>query len=547
MADLFAAAKKCLEDGEMEQAMKTAEEALAKFKAEGNADGMCDVVKTLVAAHIAVDRLDDAKAVVKDILLQFQASGNKAGQATMLLATGDLNCAEKLADKALALVPEIQPLIAGAGAKSGELEAQMLNMQVNANLLKGAPQDAMAAAKEMRALASKNGDKEGEASAWHAIASVNHMQELDEEDRSTPDDVIQAAEKAIALYKEIGNKKGQATALNTTARAQLRQDRPAQCLKTATEAMGIFRELGQTKGMVSSLDIVVQAHVAQDHPMAGLQAANSELAAVRRAGNRRGEVDLLEMVAQAHAMLGQPHSAVGAAKQALEIYSALGDNMGQGSMSNLLAEMHRSMGTIGDMAEASRCAEKALKFYRTAGSKWGEEQALQTMSALLVDRGQPEKAPKRGEAQKALKELQKAIEMRKPEDMRAAEEKINAMGGMVKDADIQGILMPVLTRDPAALDFLEEQGWQFQKEKTDPMKIKSYPHKGFYLHMIMTGMNFGPQFRVVNPYRVGQPGKDCTCISVSQLPETEAWQMEMGYRPGILDSGLQCQGSQAFP
>jgi len=373
------------------------------------------------------------------------------------------------------------------------------------------------------------------------------MQETDDTDRSTPDDVVQAAEKAASLYKEIGNKNGEATAMNTTAKAQLRQEKISTGLKTATEAMGIFRDLGSTRGMVKSLDIIVQAHMMLDSPMAGLQAANKELAAVKAAGNKRGEVDLLEMIAQTYAMLNQPHSAMKAAGEALNLFAALGDNMGQGNIYLMMAEMER---TLGKMQDATKSAEKALKFFRTAGSKWGEEQALQSISSLLVDRGQPEKAPKRGEAQKALKELQKAIEMRKPDDIKAVEEKLNGLGNLVSDADIQGILSPVLMKDPSALEFLEEQGWQFKKEATaggGATKIKHYPHKGFYLHMIMTGMNFGPQFRVVNPYRVGTPGQDCTCVTVSQLPETEAWQMEMGYRPGMLDSGLQCQAMQAFP
>mmetsp|Transcript_53199 Transcript_53199/g.106785 ORF Transcript_53199/g.106785 Transcript_53199/m.106785 type:complete len:553 (-) Transcript_53199:176-1834(-) len=552
MADLFKAAKQCLEDGELEQAMKKAEEALAKFKSSGDADGMADVVKTLVAAHIAVDKLEDAKLAVKDVLAQFKTSGNKAGQAAMLLATGELSCADKDADKALALVPEIKALTPGAGGKSNELEAQLLNLQVNANLVKGSPSDAMVAAREMRALATKNSDKEGEANAWHAIASVYHMQETDDTDRATPDDVVQAAEKAASLYKEAGKKNSEATAMNTIANAQLRMDKPSLGLKTAQDALSIFKDLQSTRGMVKSLEIIVQANILQDNPMAGLQAANKELTAVKTSGNQRGEVDLLEMIAGTHAMLNQPHSALKFAGQASDIFAALGDNMGQGNMCLLQADMYRALATssAGAMGDATKSAEKALKFFRAAGSKWGEEQALQSISSLLVDRGQPEKAPKRGEAQKALKELQKAIEMRKVDDIKSVEEKLNKLGNLVSDADIQGILSPVLLKDPSALEFLEEQGWQFKKEGAaggGATKIKQYPHKGFYLHMIMTGMNFGPQFRVVNPYRVGDPGKDCTCVTVSQLPETEAWQMEMGYRPGMLDSGLQCQAMQAFP
>uniref|UniRef100_A0A6T9T1T5 Uncharacterized protein n=1 Tax=Alexandrium catenella TaxID=2925 RepID=A0A6T9T1T5_ALECA len=330
----------------------------------------------------------------------------------------------------------------------------------------------------------------------------------------------------------------------TVARAQLRMEKVSAGLKTATEALGIFRDLKSTRGMVKSLEVVVQAHMLQDNPNSGLQAANKELTAVKTSGNQRGEVDLLEMIAQTHAMLGQPRSAMSAAMQAKDIYTAMGEKAGEGSQLQTMAEMHRA---LGGMTEATACAEKALRCFKEANSRWGEEQATTTLSALLVQRGQPEKAPRRGEVQRALKDLAKAIEAHKAEDVRAAEEKLNSMNELVGEGEIQGILTPILLRDPTAVEFLEELGWKFAKEGAKPSQIRMFPHKGFYLHMIMTGMNFGPQFRVVNPYRVGTPGVDCTCITVSQLPETEAWQMEMGYRPGMLDSGLQCQAQQAFP
>merc|ERR1712217_159687 len=90
--------------------------------------------------------------------------------------------------------------------------------------------------------------------AWHAIASVHHMQEqVAGADKSTPDDVLQAAAKALAIYKELGNKKGEATALTTSAKAQIRQEKVSQGLKTAQESLDLWRELGQTRGMVKNL------------------------------------------------------------------------------------------------------------------------------------------------------------------------------------------------------------------------------------------------------------------------------------------------------
>lgn len=537
MADLFKQANKYLDDGDVQQAMDTAAQALEKFQAAGDADGIIDVVKTLVAAHIAVEKIPAAKDIVKNVQERFRANGNSMGQAFALLAIAELSCADEDADGALSVVTQIRGLLPSVRSKGREIETQLLNMQVNAYMLKGSATDAMSVSKELRALAQKNADKTGEANAWHAIASVHSMMEHQSDDRSVPEDVLQAADKALVLYRELGDKKGEATTLNTQAKALLRMEKASQGLKVATESLGVWRELGQTRGMVSALDTIVSAHSMQDNPMAGLNAANKELTLIRRSGNRRGEADLLEMISNTHIMLGEPRGALAASKQALDLYTALADDLGMGNMCYTMSEAHRS---LGDMQEATRSAEKSLAHYKAAGSKWGQEQALQTLSSLLVTRGAPEKAPKRADVAKSLKELAKAVESRSVDDVSAAENKLSSMGNLVADGDIQNALVPLFQKDAGAMEFLEEQGWQFDKPKGDSTIIKQYPHKGFYLHTALTGMGFGPQFRSVHPHRVGQPGeKVCAAVSVTQLPQTEAWQMEMGFRPAYLDAGLQ--------
>jgi len=542
MTSAYDAAKSALETGDLDAALAKSSEALSSFQSSRDNDGIEKAMKTFVTASVAMDKTESAKARVKELVVFFKDSDQKAGQACMLILQGELSCAEKDPEAALDLVNVVEGLISGAGAKAESLTQQLLNLQVSSQLLKGNASEAMTAAKELRSSAAKSGDKQLEADAWHAIANVYQLQE---DDGATPADVLSAAEKALTMYQELGYKKGEATAQNTVARAQLRQEKVAMGLATAMESLGTFRSLKQSRGMVSALETIVQAHSLSDNPMAGLAVAQKELATLKSDGNMRGQADVLDMIAQTNAMLGQPRSAMAAATQALDIYAASGDKAGEGSMLLTIAEMYRA---IGEMPEATAASEKALRCFKEAGSKWGEDQATTTLSSLLVARGQPEKAPKRQEVQRGLKELAKAIEGKKAEDVKAAEEKLNAMQDLVGDGEIQGILTPILLRDPTCVEFLEELGWKFQKEDAKPSKIRMFPHKGFYLHMIMTGMNFGPQFRSVNPYRLNNPGDDsATSISASQLPETEAWQMDMGYRPGLLDSCLQCGATMAFP
>jgi len=479
-------------------------------------------------------------------LAQFKTSGNKPGQASMLLASGEISNAEKEPVKAMDLAVDIQDLLPSCGDRSQDIEMQLLTMKVNSCLLQSKGDMAMTSAKELRGLASKKGDSEAEAAAWQAIAGVHQMQEAEEQGTSTAEDVLQAAETALKIYKEAGKKSGEATALNTVARAQLRMDKVSVGTKTAEDALEIFKELDQTRGVVSVLETLVQAHSMLGNPAAALKLAQKELASVRQAGSKRGEADVLEMITQTYVSLGQPRGAMKFASQAVDVYFVLEDKSGLGSMYHTMAEMQRS---LGDLSEGTKYAEQSLATFREAGSKWGEEQAIQTLSTLMVERGFPEKAPMRSQVQKALKDLQKAVQQKQADDVKAAETKLNSMASILQEGEVAGVLVPLLQKDPSLVEFLEEQGWEFKKEGSgEKMKVKAYPHHGFYLNMIMTGMNFGPQFRSVHPYRVSDPGKeDCHALSVSVLPETEAWQMEMGFRPGVMDSGLQCGAAMGFP
>merc|ERR1712050_559679 len=126
----------------------------------------------------------------------------------------------------------------------------------------------------------------------------------------------------------------------------------------------------------------------------------------------------------------------------------------------------------------------------------------------LCEKGQPEKAPTRSEALKCLTSLSKATEMRKVEEVKELEEQLNKFGSVLSDQDLAATLQPLFTKDPEAIEFLEKElAWDFGgagKGGGPGEKINFYAPKAFYLNTIMGGMGFGPQFRSVNPMRVGR-------------------------------------------
>merc|ERR1711879_723060 len=118
---------------------------------------------------------------------------------------------------------------------------------------------------------------------------------------------------------------------------------------------------------------------------------------------------------------------------------------------------------------------------------------------------------------------------------------------MGKDGDMQEFLANLIEKDPGAIEFLEDQGWEFTKTAADGAAFKTqtrfFDHKFFYLNTIFGGMGFGPQFRSVNPSKVTMKNNNHFGITVSQLTETESWQMHLNWRPGYMDSGIQNGGT----
>merc|ERR1740138_1798954 len=147
----------------------------------------------------------------------------------------------------------------------------------------------------------------------------------------------------------------------------------------------------------------------------------------------------------------ESYGALQAAKKAAEIYTAMGNMYSLGEMQLSMATQTKRLGDIG---EATKLAESASKSFRLAKSKGGQDKSLALISAIFVERGQPEKAPTRSEALKVLTSFSKATEMRKVDEVKELEEQINKFGSVLTDQELAGVMGPLLAKDPEAQDFL---------------------------------------------------------------------------------------------
>lgn len=202
-----------------------------------------------------------------------------------------------------------------------------------------------------------------------------------------------------------------------------------------------------------------------------------------------------------------------------------------------MAEMHAGLNHAQD---ALRLAKEAQGLFSALNDDHGEEECKRLQTRILVKRNQHTIAPHRPEALVSLKNFIRAVEQREMEEVKKFEEAMDKASGAIQDNELTIALEGLFERDPGALHFLEELGWDLQSFKVEDI-CTQYPHKAFYLQTLAGGMNFGPQFRSVHPWKRGTQADKlgARAMSVCVLPETESWQGVLLYRHGVIDAGIQ--------
>jgi tetratricopeptide (TPR) repeat protein len=518
------------------------EALMDKMDFRGAVEKLCDVVSKGGA--------DEIKSYVDTIYSSYKGSKDKMREVVMLTTMAQIAISVNDPDKALEKAKLAVDLVEVA-LDTRALIGPAMKALANAHLLKDSPNYAKKTASDMMSRGQGYGQKDTMASARILLARSYLAIGAD-----YLADAADAADKALAYFKGASStSKDTGLAMMAMAEVYYAQDKVQDGVNMADQAVAMLKELGFTKEMAKALQVLIQGYSLQNNPMAGLRAANTELNYLRRAGVKRAQADIMMVIAETHAMLGETVGALKNAKSALELYQSLGDKFAEASTLLTISEMLRAQG---DKVEATAAVQTAMKIFKSLGSTWGQEQAKETLSLLLVERGQPEKAPNRAAALKALEQLVRAIRKKNAIDLKEAEAKLDAMQGLVTEQDIADALQPVFA-DPSVLDFLIAQGWEFKKGKQKKgdgkqFRLRVFDHHMTYINHIYGGMNFGPQFRHVHGARTDQDAKEFNNIAmtVSQVDErvgVDDWQTTLKYKPGILDAFqvLGCMGPYAVP
>jgi tetratricopeptide (TPR) repeat protein len=495
---------------------------------------MATEARKQIQGLIDEDKLVEAERLAASNLDTFRSKGENAGVATMLLATAEVALAGMKAAQALKAAREAWPL---AKSLDKKLQAEVLVMMVAGLNMSGQSKEAVRAATSSLPMVAEAKEPALEAGMHHGLA-VAHLKLED------ADDALESAEKALNLFRGAQDKQGEAKALTTVAKAQRVLGRFDQAIATAKEAAALWRKMGQAAGIVAAVETMSDAQAAQGYPKAALLAAEEELSLLQKSGtNTKNELIMMEKVAQVAADQGQQLEALRTMEDMIKVCKNANDPVSEAQRTLRAAEMHMEMNHSQD---ALRLAKEAEELFRAQAMSSQAEDSKKLQTKIFVSRGQHAKAPHRQEALLALKSFVRAVEQREVDQVKQFEVDLDKAASAIKDTEMSTALESLFERDPTALGFLEQQGWDLDSFKV-PTKIYQYPHKAFYLTTIAGGMNFGPQFRSVNPYRKGKQEEDPRACSVCCLPETEAWQGQMLYRHGIMDAGIQAAGSFNFP
>jgi len=545
---MASAARTLLDQGKYADSLTQAQKALASAS---DTKAKLEALEAVLLAHVAKGDLDAALKAAETEQQAFASKKDPPGQAGSLRLVGMVHLAKEDPDDALASAKEGIAVAKREGLT--KVEAELSKVMVDAYAMKDLPKEALKTANEALASAKGKSDTEAEALSWMAMTVAYAAQDkLDPS--STAGDFRASAQKAANLYNSLKDTEGEALALTKQAGASFILEDYKDAMSLAKDAVSTAKSAGKSRILSEALDKLVDTQIALGSPSLGIDAAKEELEVFESAGNKKGTVDVLKTLVHAYETIEEPLSALLASKNALEIYRELGDTSGEANMMYMTAVVQCSKGSF---KEALKMAKDAMQIYSVLGSDSGKEKVNEVLSQIYFGLGEVEKAPNRGKAFQALRDLMRAVLDKDVEAYKKADTKLGKYMFLITEEEFWGGLMPAFSRDrEGSIEFMTAQGYNFEEgkkkeEETTPGAEKfsckdgrHFDHTLFYFQTrVFGGMGFGPQFRSVNPYRYGTPGVNGTAISATQLDETEDWELKLHWRPGVLDSGLQQIGS----
>lgn len=174
--------------------------------------------------------------------------------------------------------------------------------------------------------------------------------------------------------------------------------------------------------------------------------------------------------------------------------------------------------------------------------KLGDEEkgalAKKSLSLALVKSGKEDEAPNRLRAVAALERAMAAAERKSETDFKKWWFEAESLGG-ISDKDIKQALDRIREHGgpPGFESFLRDMGVSFANAGS-PDKINQFTKRLMYVVFRTGGIQYGPRYQCVSPYRLGDyGGKSMAHLQPSS--QSDSWEYMVGYHTGILDGALQ--------
>lgn len=286
-----------LEKQQDEEAMKAANDELAKARSSGNAAGIGDAVRVLSQCYCVQDQAHKAAELATQELAKFRAMGDKMGEAKMLVCLAEANKDVQAAEGALAILAGKDDKLVG----EAHLASAMAHIKKSETGDKASELAAASASvDEALGFYQKAKDKKGEAKSLNCLGAVCAAEGNFKE-------AIANSESAQEIYEALDLQGMKASEYHCTAIWYLEKGNSRKACYYAQEALDMYRDLGGSAKEAACLNIIVKAYLARGQGDQALEEANSGLQRAQEAANSKVEADayvLLFLVYQAQGEMG---------------------------------------------------------------------------------------------------------------------------------------------------------------------------------------------------------------------------------------------------
>lgn len=358
-AMLFCVAEGHLEEGDADEALQSATDALAIFQQLGDAVGTVDALRLVVGAH----RLRDTNAalsVAEAELRKFQESGDERGVSSMRVAIAEVHLMRSRNEEALQMLAEA--LFSFQRLNDPKMQANVQLSLANAYVLSDRGQDAVNTANDAREAFQSLGDKKGEAKACHLQALAHVLTD-------TPKDGLLSANRALVLARELEDTKLEVVIMTTVSDLELERENPREAYRIAAQALSLSRRTAYWRGEALSLDKIVRAQVELGERAEALREAKNGVLQCQRSGDMRTEASAIGALITALLANHEREKALSSGWDAMELLKKTGETSTYARSLLVVALLHL---VNAQDAWAKQSALRAQEIYQKLGDRRGE-------------------------------------------------------------------------------------------------------------------------------------------------------------------------------